>query len=225
MYGRWNVATWTSCSGPQESMGLDYRVLRTLGNGEEKEVHLEYRCTTSVQLSHSEHIFQGHLLILLLAAFGLSWRWLKYTPDLQSTTSRERKGGSEYTMDYKNRPGTHLLPFREKIGTMVVPSFPNLVWTKSSYGQRGPGHRGRIGFWLIKYLNAQCICFFSGILLFSKLIEAIVKNKPVFLFPLFQMGSRYYSHSHAVGTSTLRGQLPHLTRCITVMLDFRHELN
>lgn len=55
-------------------MGLDYRILQTLGNGEEKEVHLEHRCATWIQLSLPEHIFQGHLLILLLAAVGLSWR-------------------------------------------------------------------------------------------------------------------------------------------------------
>lgn len=124
------MATLSSSAGPQESMGLDYRVLWTLGNREEKEVHLEYRCTTWVQLSHTEHIFQGHLLILLLAAIGLSWRRLKYIPGLQGTESSERDGDNEYTMDYKNRTATHLLPLREKIGTMVASSFPNLVWTK-----------------------------------------------------------------------------------------------
>lgn len=167
------MATLSSCAGPQGTMGLDYRVLWTLGNREEKEVHLEYRCTTWVQVSHTEHIFQGHLLILLLAAIGLSWRRLKYIPGLQGTESSEREGAMNTQWIIRIELQSTSTPQRENrdYGCLLLPKFGV---DKKLHVQRGASHQGRFGFWLNKYLNVQCICFFTGILLFSNLIEAIL---------------------------------------------------
>lgn len=60
--------------------------------GVEIEAHLEYRRTTWVQLSHTEHIFQGPLLISLLAVIRLSQRRPKYMPSLQGTQPSEKAG-------------------------------------------------------------------------------------------------------------------------------------
>ena len=96
--------------------------------GVEIEAHLEYRRTTWVQLSHTEHIFQGPLLISLLAAIGLS----QNTCPVCRVLSPVKRQVTQYKTDYKNRSGTHLLPLREKLRSIVAPSFPSLVWTKSS---------------------------------------------------------------------------------------------